>query len=450
MRDAAKQILWPVKGVETDAAYHDIAPAGAQRAYAAPFAMNVRVRGTIEERRRGGSRPGMKAVEGVAAESGGRWLWPSGEPVLWPDGAETTFSSDEVFLAPDGSRVIMPHAVPRVAASAGDAPEGVTIATFYRARLFAAKGTDWFCSRIGDAADWDYGADRDDVARACAGNVALAGRKGDAVTAFMPVNDSMLYIATARSLWCLTGDPCGGTIGCVSDEVGISGAAAWCWSGSRLFFLGSDGMYGLVPGEHPVHLSGAIPQLKGDASAFMGYDPKENALHVFTTAGDWFVDLNGETPSFWPVSFGTGLRPVAIGTAMVGGENMAVFRGADGAWRQFADNVPCETSSNVALGPFRISADDSTDGFLAELHAATAQGSASVLAYVYTGRTAEEAVKAAILNTQFSVFTFTGGYNAVWRPRVRGAWCVIVLASEGKWAYESILAKLKHTGRLRP
>ena len=62
----------------------------------------------------------------------------------------------------------------------------------------------------------------------------------------------------------------------------------------------------------------------------------------------------------------------------------------------------------------------------------------------------EEAVKAAILNTQFSVFTFTGGYNAVWRPRVRGAWCVIVLASEGKWAYESILAKLKHTGRLRP
>ena len=449
MRTTAKQIVWPVRGVESIAAYHDATP-DTSRAYASPFAVNVRVRGTLEERRRGGSRPGMKAVEGVAAESGGRWLWPSGEPVLWPGGAEITFSSDEVVFAPDGSRVIMPHAVPRVAASKGDAPEGVTIATFYRARLFAAKGTDWFCSRMGDTADWDYGADRDDVARACAGNVALAGRKGDAITAFMPVDDSMLYIATARSLWCLSGDPCGGTIGCVSSEIGVAGAAAWCWSGSRLYFLGVDGLYGLAPGEHPVHLSGAIPALEGDLSAFMGYDPKESALHMFTAGGDWFVDLNEERPSFWPVSFGAGLRPVAIGKATLGGENVAIFRCADGAWRQFADNVPCETSSNVALGPFRISADDSTDGFLDELHATMAYASAQVSASVYTGRTAEEAVRAARNNSGTVFFYLSGGYNAVWRPRVRGAWCVIVLASAGKWAYESIFAKLKHTGRLRP
>ena len=414
MRTTAKQIVWPVRGVESIAAYHDATP-DTSRAYASPFAVNVRVRGTLEERRRGGSRPGMKAVDGVAAESGGRWLWPSGEPVLWPGGAEMTFSSDEVFFAPDGSRVVMPHAVPRVAASKGDAPEGVAIATFYRARLFAAKGTDWFCSRMGDAADWDYGADRDDVA-----------------------------------LWCLSGDPCGGTIGCVSSEIGVAGAAAWCWSGSRLYFLGVDGLYGLAPGEHPVHLSGAIPALEGDLSAFMGYDPKESALHMFTAGGDWFVDLNEERPSFWPVSLGAGLRPVAMGKATLGGENVAIFRCADGAWRQFADNVPCETSSNVALGPFRISADDSTDGFLDELHATMAYASAQVSAYVYTGRTAEEAVRAARNNSGFVFFCLSGGYNAVWRPRVRGAWCVIVLASEGKWAYESIFAKLKHTGRLRP
>ena len=450
MRTTAKQIMWPVRGVEQIAAYHDATPDTA-RAYAAPFAMNVRVRGVIEERRRGGSRPGMKAVEGVAVSSGGRWLWSNGAPILWPDGSEVTFSTEAVYTAPDGSRVVDLHAVPRIAASTGNAPEGATIATTYRARLFAAVGSNWFCSRLGDTADWDYGADRDDVARACSGNVALSGRPASAgITAFMPVNDSMLYIATARSLWCLSGDPCGGSLSCVSSEVGVAGASAWCWNGSKLFFLGVDGLYGLIPGEHPVPLSDALPQLKGDSAALMAHDPRENALHVFSTAGDWFVDLEGERPSFWPVSFGTGLRPSAVAHAMIGGELAAMFLCADGAWRVFDDSVACEKPSKVALGPFRISANDASDGFLDELHAATAQGSALVSASVFTGRTAEEAVKAAILDAQFSVFSFTGGYNAVWRPRVRGAWGVIVLASEGKWAYESIFAKLKHTGRLRP
>ena len=461
MRTTAKQILWPVRGVEEIAAYHDATPdtASQTRAYASPYALNVRTRGPIEQRDRGGSRPGMKAVTGVTSDSGGRWMWSNGSAVLWPDGKEISFETDAVHYAPDGTRVIDLHAVPRISASVGDAPTGVTIATLYRARLFAAKGTDWFCSRLGDTEDWDYGADIGDVARACAGNVALADCRGDAITAFMPVYDSMLYIATARSLWCLSGDPCGGTLTCVSPEVGVSGAAAWCFAGGHLFFLSDKGLFGLAPGEHPVLLSSAIPRLRGYDASFMGHDPEEDALHVFTdipstgntsVASDWYVEL-GEKPAFWPVSFATATRPVSACRMNVGGVDKAAFLCADGAWRVFDDSVACEGASRVAFGPFRVSASDDMDGFLAELHVALAENSANMTAKIWTAHSAERATKLAIAGTGGTSFSFAAGWNAVWRPRVRGAWAVLVLECEtGKWAFEAVRAICKHLGRLRP
>ena len=461
MRTTAKQILWPVRGVEEIAAYHDATPdtTSQTRSYAAPFALNVRTRGPIEQRERGGTRPGMSVVTGVTCSSNGRWMWANGSPLLWPDGKEVAFLTDAVSYAPDGSRVIDLHAVPRVAASVGNAPEGATIATVYRARLFAAVGADWFCSRLGDFADWDYGAEMGDVARACAGNVALAGCKGDSITAFMPVNDDMLYIATSRSLWRLAGDPCGGTLSCVSTEVGVSGAAAWCFSGNRLFFLSDKGLFGLVPGERPVLLSSAISRFRGYGASFMGHDPEEDALHVFTdvpatgnttVASDWYVEL-GERPAFWPVSFATATRPVSACRMTVDGVDKAAFMCADGEWRVFDDSVQCEGASKVAFGPFRVSASDDTDGFLAELHVTLADQSANMTASCYMAHSAERAEKIARAGTGGISFSFAAGWNAVWRPRQRGAWCVLVLeCASGKWAFEAVRAICKHLGRLRP
>jgi len=461
MRTTAKQILWPVRGVEEIAAYHDATPdtASQTRTYAAPFALNVRTRGAIEQRERGGSRPGMKTVTGVTSDGGGRWLWSNGSAVQWPDGKNISFETDKTYYAPDGSRVIDLHAVPRITASVGNAPEAVTIATIYRARLFAAKGTDWFCSRLGDTEDWDYGADVGDVTRACAGNVALAGRKGDAITAFMPVNDAALYIATARSLWCLAGDPCSGELSCVSTEIGVSGAAAWCFTGSRLYFLCDKGLFSVAPGERPVLLSSAIPRLRGYEGSFMGHDPEEDALHVFTdvpatgntsVASDWYVEL-GERPSFWPTSFTLSARPVSACRMTVDGVDKAAFLCADGAWRVFDRSVACEGASRVAFGPFRVSASDDADGFLAELHTTLAEQSANMTAKIWTAHSAERATKLAVAGTGGTSFTFVAGWNAVWRPRVRGAWAVLVLECEtGKWSFEAMRAICKHLGRLRP
>ena len=452
MRATAKQILWPVRGVEEIAAYHDATPdlSSATRAYAAPFALNVRTRGTIEQRERGGSRPGLKAMTGVTSESGGRWMWPDGSPILWPDGTEVAYSSDAVYYAPDGSRVIDLRAVPRIAASVGNAPVGATVATIYRARLFAAIGADWFCSRLGDTADWDYGADMADVARACAGNVALAGEKGDEITALMPLDDSNLYIATRRSLWCVNGDPCDGSVSKISHHAGVSGAAAWCRAGGRVYFLSQYGLFVVSPGEHPVLLSSSIPRLVGDADSFMCHDPESDALHVFTAGGDWCVEL-GERPAFWPMSYATATRPVKPCRMTVDGVDRAAFLCADGAWRAFDDAEPCEGASKIAFGPFRLSASDDTDGFLAELHVTLAEQSADLSATCYTAHSAERAEKLARAGTGGNTFTFAAGWNAVWRPRQRGAWCVLVLeCASGKWAFEAVRAICKHLGRLRP
>lgn len=451
MQTAAKQLHFPLLGVQADKGHHDVETREGH-VYSAPFAMNVRGRDAIERRVRGGSRPGMKAVVGVKSSGGGVWTWANGEKILWPDGAEVTFSTGDAVFAPDGTRVIDAHSRPNVAASVGDAPQGAEIATFYRARVFAAVGADWFCSRIGDAADWDYGADRDDVARACAGNVALAGVKGEGITAFMPVHDSYLYVATARSLWCISGDPVGGSMSCISQEVGVAGANAWCWTGRRLYFLSPTGLYSVTPGEHPVLVSDALPDLRGTSASFMGYDPEEDALHVFTTKGDWFVELDGQNAAFWPVSFQTGKRPTNACRMMVSGVDKAAFLCADGAWRVYDDATACECASKVAIGPFRVSASDDADGFLAEIHFATGISSSNVSATIYTGHSAEAAEHAAANGTGGASGVFSSDWNAVWRPRIRGAWAVVVLecAASGKWAFEALRAVSRLTGRLRP
>ena len=457
MRTTAKQILFPMLGVACDLGHHDIYPRET-RAYPSPFAANVRGRCAIERRLRGGSRPGMAVVELDGSSATGVWRWANGSPILWPDGREITYLAEQGVKAPDGSMVIDLHALPRIAASKGNAPSGVSVATLYRARVFAASGASWFCSRLGDEADWDYGAEMGDVARACSGNVSFAGRKGDDITAFMPVGDSYLYIATHRSLWCISGDPADGTMACVSPEIGVSGPSAWCWDGARVYFMNDKGLFVVTPGNAPIRLSSSFLDMRGTAATFMIHDPEENAVHAFGVSamsndGDesWFMELESEKPAFWPMSFLVGKEPVATRRLTVNGIDKAAFVCADGKCRVFSRAVPCEMPSCVAIGPFRVSDSDDTDGFLAELHVTSAAGSQPITATLFTGHSAEEAEHRAVDGTGGIAFDFTAGWNAVWRPRRRGAWAVVVLnCAEGAWAFEAMRAVLRHTGRLRP
>lgn len=408
MRTTAKQIVWPVRGVEEATAYHDAAP-DAARTYAAPFSLNVCTRGPIENRERGGSRPGLSSV---------------------PQG---TFARD---FHPSVQ-------IPSVAK--GAAPSGNILTERYRDRIFAASGADWFCSRVSDASDWDYGADRDDIVRACAGNLALAGARGETITAIMPIDDGTLYVATEHTLWRMQGDPANGEMHLVSREYGVVGPKAWCAANQRLFFVSHRGFVSLTYGEMPRYQSGGLPHFPTNADTILGFDAKENCVWSFSSGGVFMIDAGMGTTetAFWPMFMP---MPDAVGTA-----DGSIALHYDGGWKRFDDSVACESHSSCAFGPFRISSDDATDGFLAELHITLAEQGADMTASLYAAHSAERAAKLAQGGDGGISFDFAAGWNAVWRPRLRGAWCVLVLeCAGGKWAFEAVRAICRHTGRLRP
>ena len=438
MRNVPKELKFPLAGLGRDLSYRDSTLPTEERTYATPMAKNVIGSCSFSGRLRGGSRPGLAAVEGIESASNGRWLWPNGEKILWPDGKEMSFADygDGITL-PDGSRIFQQHRT----------------FTIYRDRLFKAEGSVWMASRTGDFANFDFGADRDDVSRAVAGNIALAGRKGEDITAFAPVNDQVMFIATRRALRMISGEPTS-AVKAISDSVGIVSANAWCFDGQRVYFMGPNGLYGMVPGESPLILSARLPEdLKGFADATLVYDPENRGIHVFGDS-DWFYDI--EAKAFWPVEYPPTKMPEAGGVAVIGGVNRVVFRGVDGNWYRWDDDAEDDEgesiASTLAIGPFRCGLRDDGDGMLDSVVATLAKGSVDANISVYTAKSAEEAVTRSEDDDfeAMAAFTAHGGWNATCRPRVRGAWCVLVIRATGRWAYESILANIKTWGRLRP
>ncbi len=452
MRNAVKQLRFPMLGVGEHLSYGESTYPSEERAYATPAAKNVRGACAFGDRQRGGSRPGLKALDGaVEVVNGGRWLWPNGEAVKWPNGDTLTYSTvTQELVAPDGSVIIDPHEPVAAHCSKGAIPSSPSLCAMYRDRLFLADGTMWYCSRIGEHGDFDYGGDGEDPARALSGNCATAGRKGEEITAFMPVDDHTMFVATARSMWAFREDPSAGLMR-VSEFTGCIGANAWCSTPQGVVFVGLDGVYGI--GEQGVRLlSGRLPRsLAGLDGALLGYDPEAKGVHIFGAKDgdecDWFLDL--DTMSFWPVEVPTGMRPAAICRILQDGVERAALRGADGAWRTFSadEGTDCgeDVESSVTIGPFRISARDDLDGILDELRVTLGEGSGEVTIGVATAKTAEGAVKAsAVAEEQYG-----GGYNFTQRPRRRGAWGCVKISSTERWAYESVLATLKQLGRLR-
>lgn len=313
-RFASKTLTWPMSGVSRSRVYRE-----QTRPYAAPWAVNVRAYGPLEERLRGGSRPGLVkvstvdfggAITAVAAvtcidTSGvrqrdivviadGNFFTLRGTTVSAPDtvlqtdggvpilddaGNEIMFPAS-VSAAPAGSlspvfsvaerngslyiadsvlQVFNPNVgtVETVIASAGTIPAACPLVCVYRDRVILG-GADhvWYASRQGDPTDWDFGADMGDPGRAVAGQVARAGHIGEPLTAIIPHGDSILTLASKNGMWALRGDPADGTLVSLSSEIGIVAPQAWAMSPDGLLaFLSNDGVYIATPGERPVRFS---------------------------------------------------------------------------------------------------------------------------------------------------------------------------------------------------
>lgn len=431
MREAAKALRFPLGGYAADGTYRDTTYPTEDSVYSTPRAVNVLGACAFALRRRGGSRPGLSSVSGVSS---------SGETaaLLWPDGSRvavggTSFAvaASDVLSLPDGTALVPQHPAKPV----------------YRARLFKRDGAVWAASRTGDFSDFDFGADGDEPTRPVAGTLADAGEKGEVVTALCPIGDRAIYAATRRRLAVCSGEPTSAWA-TVSATCGIVSADAWCDADGALVFVGPNGLYAVADGVVTL-LSARVPkELRGLSSATLLYDPKYGGVHVLAAGGDWFFDLAAK--AFWPLSYAASVRPEAGFLALRGGVNALVFRCSDGVYREWneaaGDDDGNDLASSVAIGPFRCGVNEG-DGILDALEVTLAEGGAAVSAAVSTGRTAEACAKGA---SPVAAGDFSAGYNPISRVRARGAWAMLTLTAKGRWAYESIIARTKALGRLRP
>lgn len=424
MRTAAKVLKFPLSGVARDLDYRKAYIPAEETTFATPFASNVRGTDPFGHRARGGSRPGLRRVpEGVA-------LKPI-HPFVDVEG-----------LGEEGE--IMPKC-----------------SCEYRARVVCAADSAWYMSAIGNKTDWNFAGDKEDPSRAFSGNVALAGKPGEKITALIPIRDAMLFIATRSSLWVLNGDPIGGSIKCISENVGVVSADAWCFDGQRLWFVGENGLYACGLGEVPMLASHKLPEeMIGVESALLGYDIEENAVHIFTNTKNWFYEIDAK--AFWQVKLYDlylnslhyadidGVRKVVVYsyTRMLGGG--PYNRGFFYFDKSAADDDGTPFASVVAIGPVRTGVRDDMDGMVGELMATTAKGSDDVAISIYTANSPEEVVSLAENAQETPVDLFVkGGWNNTTRPRKRGNWALFVVSAQGRWGFESMTAVMKTLGRLR-
>lgn len=463
MRNASKTLRFPLAGVVKKYPYRTSSSNAERGEYGAPAAVNVRGTCVFESRLRGGSRPPLVRLASVSAASGvGAWLWPNGTALEWSDGGAVTYA---VFASaatvPGGGRLIRLDTTRNVVADKGSVPSGHSVSAIYRDRVVLIKDELWYMSRQGDYADFDLGADMDDIGRAAAGGVAITGEAVESITAVIPVDDDRIYIATANSLWVLRGEPTTGALTRISDTIGIVAPWAWARNGGEHAFLSNDGVYVLGEGLSKWSDDRTPDELRNVAvsanTVTMIYDVSERGYHLFITPASgvgrhyW---LDPQYKAVWPVVLDADNQPVAVARIADKSLERVALLGRDGVWRSFdpaadaedIDETSLGLASSVSIGPFQL-APDAMDGLLAEVHLSLASESADVIVEVSTGLDAEGAVD-AISSPVFS-FNVSAGRNRVFRPRARGSWCVLTFRSLGSWAFESMTIETRQLGRLR-
>lgn len=353
----------------------------------------------------------------------------------------------------------------------GTFPSGSTaIITTYRDRLIWAVDRVWYMSRVGDAGDYNYSADVADNGRPVAGTNSDAGLPGDPITAMAAVGYDFLLMFSEQSTWVLRGDPAfGGQLFNLSRKVGCVSPDAWCYGpDGTVFFLSKDGLYTIPPdmSSPPASISDSrMPtDLKQRDSenydTALAYDMTEDSVVIFVTPRDgitagshWWFDTT--TQSFWEFQFEDSQKQPVAALSYSGAPTRQ--RGTtvlcpDGYVRELSGTTDDgdAISSRIVIGPILMSQTMGSEGMLTQLHTELGKGSGSVTVEVYAGDNAEDLLDEAILGTSPD-FTrsISEGRSTTIRPRLRGAYSVLVLDSNESWSSESLLATVAQVGRTR-
>ena len=353
-------------------------------------------------------------------------------------------------------------------ATTGQVPSGCPLIERYLGRIFLG-GQEiaphaWFASRQSAPLDFDFS--QEDSQRAVLGTSSAAGVPGDPLTALVAHNDDYLIMACRNNMWRLKGDPAyGGSLGNVSQTIGIVGPKAWCRGPEgELIFLSLDGIYILAPGgtTDPAPLSrDRLPQEFKNLDPVstiisMEYDIHSRGIHVYlvsTSANSrshWWIDW--VTKTFWLVTLQSAHEPTA--TCQLAGfaveDDGVILGGRDGTLRRNSglSEADCGTAftSSVLIGPIGLSS-DMLEGSIQIMNAILAVGSSDVTWSLQPGSTFESCLTATAQDTG----TWSAGQNDAEYPACRGqAYAMLITGTSGrKWAMEQVTTVVKQAGRRR-
>ena len=369
-------------------------------------------------------------------------------------------------------------------------PMNCTIAVRYRDRLLLtgqnyvnselnANAHQWYMSRSGNPADWDY--TETDVLSAVAGHNAQAGELGEPIHAAIPHGDDCIIFGCSDSIWTLRSDPnFGGSLDNLTERTGIVGRNAWCRSSEGwLFMLTQDGVMAMPPGcgDAPRSISRErIPDdlLFVNAMDFsdkwvsMAYDSRYRGVHLWISdythkedgAKHYWLDTkqvltqdSGNVASFWPISVAESIDPFsALAYEGIGSDDLSdvILGGRAGGFRVFStdEDTACEAESYVDIGPLSTTSRQGSylNGRLEQINAVMANSSGTVTYEIRTGPSAEAAFDGPIIRSG----TWSKQHSLV-RPRVRDPYFVIRLkgAANTRWALENLTMVTEETGRVR-
>ncbi len=358
--------------------------------------------------------------------------------------------------------------VVQMTATTGQVPTGCPLIARYLDRIVLAGAQIaphvWYMARQSDELDWDYS--QEDSQRAVAGTASAAGVPGDPITAIIPHSDDYLIIACRNSLWRLLGDPAfDGSLNAVSHTIGVIGPTAWCRGPAGEFvFLSLDGLYAMPPGGNsfPIQLSREIlPReflnLNPDMlTVSMEYDIVGNGIHIYLTpvsSNDrihWWFDWARKT--FWPVSLTSTHEPTAT-TAIQSTtieDSGVILGGRDGTLRRLNDlaesDVGLSYETYAVIGPMQLAVVGRVGTFIS-IDTVIADGSGDVTWEIVSALTMEGASSGDASDSG----TWSAGLNATTRPAARGQAFTLKLTgtAKRKWAFESMTAVLKDSGKRR-
>jgi len=289
MAKRALSLKFPKGGVSRRLSYRDT-----QRPFTTPWSYNIWGEGQVENRERGGTRPGLEKFnanqfsgtitgiysarfidaagahqnhiyviddgtlsivenDGTVSTVTSVLLWEDGVEIFWEDGQTIDFDSTVSSSVPGteasgfsmamyGNKLYIADSVLKrydpltgivetIVASAGTIPTDQPIVAAYRDRIILG-GEDhiWYASRMGDPTDWSLADEMTDQARAIAGQAAVAGGLSGVIKGIIPHLDRFLVIGTTSSLHVMQGDPSTGALTSISDTIGIMARNAWAKS----------------------------------------------------------------------------------------------------------------------------------------------------------------------------------------------------------------------------